>query len=133
MKMSDDPRENPIPEINFERIQAFALDLAYGVKVDDWIPTFLVQRNDIGQENWRVEGHNNYEISFNFYLNNKWGADRSHPSAASLQVFEYLSLQGTEQHPSVHVRHFILTPKAMSLLEKPSTLPQVFISYKHSE
>jgi hypothetical protein len=133
--MTDDPRKLPPPphEKFLERIEAFALDLAYGVKVDDWPPTILVGRNKGGQEFWNAIGHLNYGSNLQNYLNSKWGEQRQHPAASFLQVFEYMSQYDSETTNDADFRKFILTPKAISLLERPISPPLVFVSYKRSE
>lgn len=133
--MSDDPRKLPPPPHDkfIERIEAFALDLAYGVKVDDWPPTIAIGRNNLGQETWNIIGHVNYSHNLQDYLNSKWGRQREHPAASFLQVFEFISQYDSQITQDADFRKFILTPKAISLLEKPLSPPLVFISYKRSE
>src|SRR5258708_29140161 len=117
--MSDDPRKlaPPTQDKFLARIEAFALDLAYGVKVDDWPPTISVGRNNVGQEYWNAIGHLNYGQKLQDYLESKWGSQREHPAAAFLQVFDYMSQYDSETTKDADFRKFILTPKAISLLE----------------
>jgi len=135
MPTSEDPRKLPPPPHDrfSERIEAFARDLAFGVKVDDWPPTLSVGRNNIGQEYWKAIGHQNYTDNLEAYLVRKWGPQREHPAASFLQVFEFISEYASEVGSGGDYRKFILTRKAISLLEKPVVAPSVFISYKRSE
>src|SRR5258706_16281658 len=108
--MDDDPRKLTPPSSDkfSERIEAFARDLAYGVKVDDWPPTIAVGRNNSGQEVWNAIGLVNYDAKLKAYLDSKWGSLRGHPQASFLQVFEYISQYHYIVTDGADFRHFIL-------------------------
>jgi hypothetical protein len=133
--MSEDPRKLiPPPRNEFiARIEAFVRDLAFGVMVDDWPPTINVIKNTNGEEFWESIGHKNYKDNLHKYLREKWGKIREHPAASFLQVFDYMAEYHSNDGMASNERHLILTPKALSLLQKPSAPPSIFISYKRSE
>jgi hypothetical protein len=138
----DDPRNLPRPEDLFKKIQTLAIDLAYGVKVDDWSPLFQISRDSQGREHWTNLGYITQNGKLQEYLTRKWEQDRVHPQASYIEVFEYLRrvsediavlpregvhpVLGGGKAPSVT---YILTPKAMKLLEEPLIPPSVFIAY----
>lgn len=116
----DDPRLLPPPDDFLGRIRALALDLAYGFTVGDFPSAF--DPTGQGRVLWSGAGEVNKVETFNKYMSQKWQG--AYPSLKDVLVLGYLILDGS---------HYIISQKALELLEKPATPPTVFISYKRSE
>jgi hypothetical protein len=123
--MIDNPLLLPMPEDPIEKIYALARDIAYGASHKMWTSHLRV----------KDEGHQGhfYDHGLNKGLEPKWGDAHNYYSLHLLVAFGYMS-RGTPPN-GVHVTErdvafYDVTQKAFSLLEKPSTLPTVFISYR---
>ena len=117
---SDNPLEQPAPVDLLQRVHAFARDLAYGAAKGLWhtrIQWQALTNPDIS----------NVAGVFAKYLREKWGTD--FPSEYLLVSLDYFDPVGDETGRST----YLLTEKAFRLLEKPSSPPSVFISYRRSE
>ncbi len=110
-----------------ERIEFLARALAYGALADQWPSKFKVAplnpspgevRTD---ESWEVPKPNRLKA----YLKDKWASCQ--PQAAFLESFEYIR----EVHREGDAIHYLITPKAYALLDRPTVPPKVFISYSH--
>jgi hypothetical protein len=116
----ENPLAEPVPIDVFQRVQAFARDLAYGVSQGFWHSKLY----------WN--SLHNPEISntsklYAHHLGPKW--ENQIPSDYLLLSFGYLTLFSTEGGSPV----YLLTEKTFSLLERPSRPPDIFISYRRSE
>lgn len=105
-----------------DRVKAFAMGLAVGVREDLWSPLFRVYDIPEEGEYWEGLGHPNYQERLLFYLNHFWR--RTHPQAAFMLTFGYLQRAGEQD--------YLLTDKALDLLRQPAGDVRVFISYKRS-
>lgn len=122
----DDPRQLPVPDDPVERLFAFARDLAYGVIRGEYSPEFLAI-DDFGEESWAGYGNRQQEGNF-IQLMEKW----SIPGllASTLELFGLVRLTEVTEKGS---RKYMLTSKAMSLLERPAQTPTVFICYRRQQ
>lgn len=147
----EDPRELPVPEGPFEqRVVAFARDLAYGVKVGDWEPAFMVLKGPPGEKMVTRTSRNSTDITLTKHLKHKWtkptdnpirkvmgenlSLESVRPLASYLEAFGYFERVSTMRSndpdfPEDIEITYLLTPKAMMLLEEPATPPSAFIAY----
>lgn len=132
----ENPHELPAPTDPIERVHAFARDLAYGVAQGWWTSKFILQTlNDLrGYESFFPDDHSDKD-QFDDLTNKKWASGQ--PSEYLLISFGYLIPLEEIRHvgvkKSVRQETYLITEKAMRLLEKPSTPPSVFISYKRDQ
>jgi len=124
----DNPHELQAPNEPFEQTIALAKDLAYGVKVGLWPPQLKVGPLNVGRGllSWFKYDENTdvAEIWYN-YLEKKW-SQKEDMVRPPLDI-SYLQIYGfVEQHGE---KLYLLTPRAMSLLETPIKPPKVFIAY----
>src|SRR5690349_10530281 len=120
----DDPRQSPVPDDPVERVFGFAKDLAYGVVIGEYSPEFTAIE-ELGTEQW--VGHGNQQQTVNFYhlMEQKWSIPEL--LASTLELFGLVRLTGVSEQGS---RKYMLTSKALSLLERPAQAPSVFICYQ---
>lgn len=124
--------ESPPDVSNFsKRIEFLAKALAAGASIDRWTPKFKIIINAKGEEKWLAFGIEKYSENLQEYLNTQWGFQQPqisflHASGYVAPIKEFVMAQkGWPQ--------YILTPKAISLLDVPLEQPNVFISYKRGE
>lgn len=131
-----------------DRIEFLAKALAYGAVNNIWGPRFIASSwNHTDPESpsnpavglgprrlWVGEylgtwEHEDFKTRLKDYLSNKW--QDKQPFASYLEALGYFEKIDEVVSPNHGlVEKYKLTPKAFSLLEKPSTAPHVFISYK---
>lgn len=116
-------QEPPPIEQLVERVRFFAKALAYGSVKSLWPTKFKIGKQEFQGygwiENWRIEDpQSRFGDCLNTYLRKIW--EYRPPDASLLKVFGFL----TETNN--------LTPEAFALLEEPSKIPDVFISYKRT-
>ncbi len=114
----------PVPKGRVAQIHAFATDLAVGFEEGVWgLQVRVVQ--GMGGVNWMFtdERANKYPEHFEA-LRSKWSEDNQ-PDFYAMHSFGYLISDGGKA--------YILTEKAMQLVDSPPVPPNVFISYKRSE
>lgn len=102
------------------RVHEFARDLAYGATLGLW-HTQIHWRKLVNPD---ISQHSKV---FAAQLGPKWGTEI--PSEYLLLSFGYLREYGSESGHSI----YLLTDKAFQLLEKPSSPPNVFISYRRQD
>lgn len=122
----ENPILNPLPEDALERGQAFALDVAYCAAEGLFQPYVNVMRSDImlapiGRRG--DEAHIAKVEALEAQFSAKW--DNHSPSIFLLETLGYMKKSGDSAYD--------VTEKAFALLEKPSSPPTVFISYKRGE
>jgi len=117
--------EQPVPDNVLERVHAFARDLAFGVANRYWDSKFKWKklRDELNIGFNIVMTSQGYET----LLDKQWGI--KFPSASLLVSFGYLSIF----NDNIDFPVCYLTEKAFKLLEKPTTPPNVFISYRRSD
>jgi hypothetical protein len=118
-----------------ERVELVARALAYGVSIDRWTPKIKVQR-PYPKEVWISVGLPQHSEALTAYLSMIWGNQQ--PQMSFLEAFGYVKEIGKKDRKIGVSQHatdieYLLTPKALALLEKPSAPPSVFISYRRSE
>lgn len=131
-----DPRKLKPPTIFAEKVDAFARDLAYGVRVGDWTPALWIDSSMPRQEYWSSDGAPICSANLATYLDAKWPFDEeagqfTHPTYSFLEAWGYFTYKYSSESGSA--KCFLLTPKAFSLLEKPLEPPAVFISYSRKD
>jgi hypothetical protein len=126
--LTDDLLKQPPPENSIERIQTLARDLAYGAIQGLWTPKILVLIGPpVEPITWLTsEGSNDQHLLA--YLSDKWNDQQ--PAADLLVSFGYFNWLG-QRESGTNV--YILTEKAFGLLEKPTSPPSVFISYRRNQ
>ncbi len=108
-----------------QRAVEFARDLAQGVADGKWATHCRVSFTGMGGAEWSLFADPVYEDEL---FSVKW--QDNPPSAELLTTLGYLSfLRRTEGGDLI----YILTEKALSLLEQPAAPPSVFISYKRDQ
>lgn len=124
----DNPLSLPKPESEIEQIHHLARDLAYGAVKKRWSAQILVSAMSDGRIVWQSEAADQFNPIFEVYLRNKW--QNKQPDEFLMMSFGYFSI--LEQKPSM--TRYMLTDKAFSLLEQPTSEASIFISYrrKHS-
>ena len=128
----DNPLEQPAPKDPLARVHEFARDLAWGAVNGKWGSNFDSWSLDVLD----VTKPENYQHATNeliFYIQRKWFDGP--PSINLMRSFEYFTPSQESLVPEFRYGgiHFLLTPKAFSLLNKPATPPKIFISYRHAE
>lgn len=117
----ENPLELPAPPNAINRVEALALDLAYGVVYCGWDPVF---GSESGSNSiFHIQINPNVTIKFVDYYRNKWSEP---PSVYLMQSFGYFDILSKVNFQT----NYLLTSKAFALLEHPPTAPSVFISYK---
>ena len=114
----------PVPKERVAQIHAFATDLAVGFEEGVWGSQVRVVQG-MGGVNWMFtdERASKYPEHFEA-LRSKWSEDNQ-PDFYAMHSFGYLISDGGKA--------YILTEKAMQLVDSPPVTPNVFISYKRSE
>ncbi len=124
----DDPLAQPAPENPIERIHTLARDLAYGAIQGFWTSKiFVLIGAPVEPLTW-LSGHGGSDQRLIDYLSTKWNDQQ--PSADLLVSFGYLNEVGERESGTTI---YILTDKAFALLERPTTPPSVFISYRRNQ
>lgn len=123
-------------KLMYEAATACAKDFAHGVMDGLWSPLFIVELPPDGSvERWKNGGFKSQRDNLKQYLNGELWAPASLVSPYYLEVFEYferVSAEYRETARGVTYKRieYILTPRAMRLLERPEIPPSVFIAYK---
>lgn len=121
----DDPLKQPPPSDPIERIHALARDLAYGAVNGKWSSRISISYEPVDRFVW-INNIGN-PMNIDEYLTDKW--NELNPSADVLTSFGYM--QQVEKRES-GTTVYLLTEKAFTLLEKPTTLPSIFVSYRRN-
>jgi hypothetical protein len=120
----DDPRANPVPEQYHQKVTALARDLAYGAYHGLWSPEFAVWAGLGGDPpSWLNFG--DYTQEFSALFDSKWTPEHT-PDSTMLEIMGYTRFlrMNRDNNPT-----YVLTDKALDLLNKPTTAPTVFIGY----
>lgn len=124
--------ENPLkqtpPSDPMERIYTLARDLAYGAVNGNWSPRIHEDFLGVGMPTWINTAPVGDMSTIDTYLEEKWGED--HPILDVLVSFGYMDSLGKLESGA---RAYVLTPKAFSLLQKPTAPPSVFVSYRRNQ
>ena len=125
----NNPHELPAPADIEERVKAFALDLAWGVRNERWEDGFPV--TSFGEmRTWLPpQSPISFITLFSQFLKDKWG--NQPPDSDQMESHGYLKSDSPDFYSSFQ-RIYCLTDKAFELLNPPKPL-NVFISYKHTE
>ncbi len=124
----ENPHELPAPIDPIERVHAFARDLAYGVAQGWWTSQLNVEIAG-KTETWYFDLTLDFLDMEESFLDDKW--QMRYPSWTLLMSFGYL--EQVDMRTQYINYSFLLTEKALRLLEKPSAPPSVFISYKRDQ
>jgi hypothetical protein len=127
----DNPLEQKPSADSIQRVREFARDLAYGVAIGIWNPP--IRTTILGRtKEWSAEiepEHFDGDIDpFSKYVEEKW--EDGPPSEYLMRSFGYLELYYDSEQGD---RAYLLTEKAFSLLDVPTSPPSVFISYKRDQ
>ena len=125
----DNPLERKPPEDPIARVHEFARDLAWGAAHGKWGTGFRYDAFSPDDSWSALTTGGNYQEHFRHYLHDKWGG--LPPDYNLLRSLGYFELEN-QRYIGDHFA-FLLTPKAFSLLEKPASPPQIFISYRQNE
>ena len=119
--------ELPAPKHLIERVETLARDIAYGIDIGYWGPKIGVMTSSNGEDwaNWTSlqDGMQN----FSKYLKDKWS--NAQPSADLMLMFGYFTVFEVKQYQV----DYLLSSNAFLLLQKPTTPPSIFISYKQDQ
>jgi len=127
----DDPRLLPPPDDFLGRVRALARDLAYGFEQGEFPSRYSVIYYTDNREDLDTIGlEYGLKQSFKEFLNRKWQNIR--PKMDALWVLGYVTAINYPEN-DVNQYAYMLTEKALALLEEPATPPTIFISYKRSE
>ena len=125
----DNPLEQPAPEDPIARVEKYARDLAWGVAHKYWGTGLNAIHKPKNHFERMFSPANVIEISRRDLLREKWGND---PPGTDLMIsFGYVN----PVNPNLPGTNFpyVLSPKALSLLDKPESPPKIFISYRQKE
>ncbi len=130
----DNPLQLPRPDDAIQQIHDYARDLAYLFVQGDCKPQITVGKRYSWGDNPHVEREADSQNRIDF--RRKWGADDETfrgPSIDLLVSFGYLVEAQSSQENNYTLTTYIFTPKAFQLLEKPSKMPAIFVSYSRKE
>jgi len=130
----NNPFQQSPPDDATQRIHALARDLAYGALYGDWGTQLTFDEDHNWKDDPRLRDAG--EFTYNQHkFRVKWPLHFA-PSLKLLISFSYLEREGESGVKGTSLpleTDYVLTPKAFALLEKPSTPPSVFISYKQDQ
>ncbi|MCE2488939.1 MAG: toll/interleukin-1 receptor domain-containing protein, partial [Anaerolineae bacterium] len=127
--MMDNPLEQSAPKDPLDRVHAFAYDLAWGVAHGMW-GTELNLVNSRNNPFYRIISPAKiFDVPSRDSFVKKWGDNR--PGADLMLSFMYANSVG--RNGNLIDSSFVLSPKALMLLEKPAIPPKIFISYRQKE
>jgi hypothetical protein len=132
----NNPLESARPAERRDQITAFATDIAYGALHGEWPARIKVNANGFWM-NFKYRSKSTLSPN-QIRFQEKWKSG-NRPTFSLLASFGYLKLidkrkrLGKGSEASVVDYFFFLTPNAFDLLDKPPTLPSIFISYSTKE
>ncbi len=116
---SENPLLLPLPDSLLDQVEALARDLAFGAVTGAWRPFY-----ELNVQGFALNPAGSEDESLFDRFDEKWQPDTSRKLHYFLEILEFVKNDGSV---------FDLTEKAIRLLEKPITVPSIFISYKRGE
>jgi hypothetical protein len=132
----DNPLKLARPTDPIQQIHEYARDLAYLFATGNIGPTISTGGRFSWSDSPYVERDNDSQNRIDFRA--KWvtksDENFSPPAFELLAAYEYLSVASKEHDINNRtITNYVLTPKALQLLEKPVQAPSVFISYSRKD